>query len=168
MKLVIFRHAKAQSPGAFAASGRDDGMRPLSKAGRKSAKRVARGLRVLLPSIDSVATSPLLRAEQTAELIAEAYGSPSLEELPELASGSTWEGLLRWLNARRQGSAVVLVGHGPELEVLIAWLLCGSGEPLLSLKYCAACALEFAGEVLPGTGQLLWALTPGQLRRLAD
>lgn len=168
MKLVIVRHAKALSPEAFAASGRGDGMRPLTKAGRKSAKRVAKGLRVLLPAVDAVATSSLLRAEQTAELIADAYGELAVEDLPELAPGATWDGLLRWLNSRRQGSIVVLVGHVPELNVLITWLLCGSREPLISLKHCAACALEFPGEVLPGAARLVWALTPGQLRRLAE
>jgi phosphohistidine phosphatase len=168
MKLVILRHAKALSPETFAASGRDEGMRPLTKAGRKSAKRVAKGLRVLLPAVDSVAASPLLRAEQTAELIAEAYGDLGVEDLSELAPGASWDGLLRWLNGRRQGSTVVMVGHVPELNVLVTWLLCGSREPLISLKHCAACTLEFSGEVMPGTAQLVWALTPGQLRRLAE
>ena len=55
------------------AEGRDDRLRPLTPEGRKEMQRVAPGLARLVPTIDVLATSPLARAAETAEIVAQAY-----------------------------------------------------------------------------------------------
>jgi pimeloyl-ACP methyl ester carboxylesterase len=52
MQLLVIRHAIAEDRDAFAASGRDDSERPLTESGRDKMRRVARGLRELVPRID--------------------------------------------------------------------------------------------------------------------
>jgi len=61
------------------------------------------------------------------------------------------------------------VGHEPSLSQILGWLLTGTDRRLFAFRKGGACLLEF-GEDEPagGTATLLWALTPAQLRTLAD
>jgi phosphohistidine phosphatase len=70
MKLLIIRHAVAEERDAWANTGKSDDERPLTTEGRGKMARNARGLREGVPSVDLVATSPLVRARQTAEIVA--------------------------------------------------------------------------------------------------
>ena len=79
MKLLIVRHAAAGSREEFAKTGQPDELRPLTKNGVQDMKEVARGLRRIVPAIDSVVTSPLVRARQTADIVAGEYGVESVE-----------------------------------------------------------------------------------------
>src|SRR5882724_2462532 len=67
VRLLVVRHAIAEDPAVFAATGRSDAERPLTEKGRRRMRRVARGLKKLVPAIDGLATSPLVRAVETAE-----------------------------------------------------------------------------------------------------
>ena len=72
MDLLIIRHAIAERREVFAQAGEADSARPLVAKGRKRMKQVVRGLKGLVPTIDVLATSPYLRAAQTAEIVAAA------------------------------------------------------------------------------------------------
>ena len=79
VRLYLVRHAKA-------APGDPDELRPLTPEGREEARRLAERLAAERP--DAVVTSPLLRARETAEVLARACG---LEAVPDerLAPGAT-------------------------------------------------------------------------------
>ena len=81
MRLLIVRHAIAEDRVAFAATGKDDDERPLTEEGRSRMEQGARGLRQLVPALDLVATSPLVRAVQTAEILAGAYEGVAIEQV---------------------------------------------------------------------------------------
>ena len=129
--------------------------------------RGAKGLRRAVPRIDVLSTSPLTRAAQTAAIVADAYGGAEAEVADELLPSARYKDFMRWLRARADADVVAAVGHEPHLSGLATLLLTGRSEPpVLELKKGAACLLDFPEAVGPSKATLLWALTPGQLRRL--
>lgn len=165
MRLLMLRHAIAEDREDFARTGKDDRLRPLTDEGRKKMKQSARGLRLLSPQIDLLATSPLTRAAQTAAVLDSVYGGLKEVEIDELAPEATPVDFLRWL--RKQGEeSVAVVGHEPSISLILSWLLTGTERRIFSFRKGGACQLEFSGEVGAGTATLLWALTPAQLREL--
>ena len=166
MKLLVIRHAIAGDAKRFAKTGADDGERPLTSRGRRRMKSAARGLRRVAPELDLLATSPLTRAEQTADIVAEAYKSLKVVKLNHLAPDASVQSLLKWLQERKHDSTVGLVGHEPQLGVFVSWMLTGLQESFVQLKKGGACMVELKEQVRPGRGRLLWSLAPAQLRLL--
>jgi phosphohistidine phosphatase len=167
MKLLLIRHAIAEEREDFARTGKDDRLRPLTDEGRKKMKQAARGLREIVPGIDLLATSPLIRAAQTGAIVDSVYGGLSEVEIEELAPEATPNDFLRWLRKQKAG-VLAAVGHEPSLSLILSWLLTGTERRIFAFRKGGACLLEFPDEVGAGTATLLWALTPAQLRDLAD
>lgn len=165
MELLIVRHARAEDREAFAATGAEDARRPLTGDGRKRMREVARALTALVPHIEGIATSPYIRAAQTAQLIADRYALVP-EPLDALAPGHPPEAVLPWLGGVRAEAAVAAVGHEPDLGRLASWLLAGPGADFMPFKKGGACLLRFEGEPGPGRAELRWCMAPAQLRRL--
>jgi phosphohistidine phosphatase len=167
MRLLIIRHAIAEEREDFARTGRDDSQRPLTDEGRKKMKQGAKGLRELVPEVDLLATSPLTRAAQTAAIVDSVYDGLDEVEIEELSPEATPEDFLRWLR-QQKAETLAVVGHEPSISLLLSWLLTGTEKRLFSFRKGGACLLEFSGEVGPGAATLLWAMTPAQLRKMAD
>src|SRR5437899_2009147 len=87
MHLLVVRHGIAEGRKASARTNRDDAARRLTAEGRRKMKNGALGLRQLVPEVDLLASSPLRRAADTAEIIARAYGELRVKQVPELAPG---------------------------------------------------------------------------------
>lgn len=166
MELLIIRHAIAGDREEWAKSGQSDDLRPVTGEGARRMRRGAAGLARVIPTIDVLASSPLLRAAQTAEIIARAYGGLPVETVDALAPDGRRSALLHWLRAREEASTVAIVGHEPGLGQLATWLLTGVAESHIELKKGAACLIRFGRKPAAGAGLLVWSLTPGQLRRL--
>ena len=164
LNLLVVRHGPAGDREKWAKAGLDDSLRPLTRGGRSKTRRAARGLKALLPSLDVLATSPLLRASQTAAALAAAYGVKPVR-VPSLSPASDPARLLGWLSRRREGS-VAIVGHEPHLSGLVGLLLTGRPARFMELKKGGACLLSFDEAPRPGTGLLRWLLMPSQLRAL--
>ncbi len=149
---------------AFARTGGSDDRRPLTPKGRRRMRRGAVGLRALLDSVDRLATSPLVRARETAAIVGTVFGvEPSVVE--GLAPGGRFESILAWA-AGTETAAVV--GHEPDLAEFVAWLLTGTRGRFVRLKKGAACLLSFSAEPGPGGAELEWLLTPKQLRLIGN
>lgn len=165
MDLLLVRHGKAEERAAFAHAGGDDGLRPLTAQGVKQMRTAVRGLRSLVPHLDLLAASPLLRAAQTAQILAQGYGGDVIS-VAELAPGHPPSALLPWLRGSAGHRVAALVGHEPDLGLLASWLLAGSQRSFMPLKKGGACLIHFDGAVKEGRGVLGWALGPTQLRAL--
>lgn len=163
LDLLVVRHAIAEDREAFARTGDPDELRPLTPRGRKRMRRAAKGLRTLVPRIDVLATSPLVRAVQTAEILADVYDL-ELEEVAALEPDASSKSLLGWLEKQDEGSTVAVVGHEPSLSFHVSWLMARSDEPLVEFKKGGACLLRFYDEVFSGGATLLWMATPRLLR----
>ena len=66
MKLLLLRHVVAGDRAAFAATGKEDRLRPLTDDGRKKMRRIADALVGLLPELALIATSPFVRCRESA------------------------------------------------------------------------------------------------------
>ena len=166
MKLLLVRHAIAEEAEAFIAAGGTDAQRPLTEAGRKKMRKGANRLRALLGRIDVLAYSPLLRARETAEIIARACGDPPLVECSSLDYRYPPEAVADWLAQYPPDDLVVAVGHEPQLGLLAGLLLADASHPLIAFRKGGVALLEFPDRAEAGRGILHWALTPGQLRGL--
>src|SRR5262245_21618040 len=116
MKLLVIRHG-------IAADSTPDSERPLTRKGRRRMKQAADGLRALVPDLDAVATSGLVRARQTAEIVARRWSiEPELVEL--LQPEASLERLVEWLN-HSEHDLLAVVGHEPGLSTLVKRLTGG-------------------------------------------
>lgn len=169
MQVLIVRHAPAADREEFAQTGQSDDLRPLTNRGKTKMINNINGLTKIVATIDRVAASPLIRAQQTAGLLASAYPNAVRETQPALAPGSSEEEVLAYLQKHAQTEqTIALVGHEPDLGALATWLLTGEADIWMPLKKGSACLLEFLDEVEAGQAELCWLLRPKQMRQLAD
>jgi phosphohistidine phosphatase len=166
MQLLVIRHGMAGDRDEFAFTGRPDAERPLTKDGREKMKRAAEGLTTVCKRLDLIASSTLVRAVQTAEIVADEYGGMDLATLDALAPERAPDDLLPWLRSHDQALTIAVVGHDPHLSFLVGWLLTGRHESFVEIKKGGAVMLEFEDPPVAGGGLLVWSLTPGQLRKL--
>jgi phosphohistidine phosphatase len=166
MQLLVIRHAIAKDREVFAATGEDDALRPLTEVGAERMKDAAAGLRRVVRTLDILAASPLLRAQQTAEIVAEAYGNLPVHTGGVLSPESEPPAFLRWLRQQRTANVVAVVGHEPHLGTLVTWLMTGQSTSRIALRKGGACLLDFSARPAAGGATLQWALTPSQLRRI--
>ena len=166
MELLVVRHAIAEDREIFAATGREDALRPLTAAGARKMKRTARGLREILPGIDVVVSSPFTRAAETAEILRREYKLNQVETARELEPGTSLVDVVTRLGRFDQG-VVAVVGHEPQLGRLVSYLVTGSERSGVELKKGGACLIEFEDKPSAGSGRLAWAIPPGILRDLA-
>ena len=167
MQLLIIRHAIAEDKVEFARTGRDDTERPLTREGKRQMRHVVKGMRRVVRSLDVLASSPLVRAEQTAAIVAEEYDEISIDTVPELSPESDPAAFARWLRTQSEAKVVAVVGHEPHLGMLTTWLMTGSRESHVTLEKGGACMLEIDEQ--PGTrsATLQWSLTPEVMKKLS-
>ena len=163
--MLLVRHAIAEDRAVFARTGQSDGYRPLTEKGMRRMQLAARGLYELVDHIDLLATSPLVRAVQTAEIMSDAFAGIPIVETDVLATGPD-AAFLAWYRSVAETGLVAVVGHEPYLGEWASWLLAGPSADFLQFKKGGACLLEFPAVVRPGGAYLAWALAPAQLRRL--
>ena len=162
MRLILIRHAIALPHGS---PGVSEDERPLTPRGQKRFRLAAAGLARVVKRPEAVLTSPLLRARQTAEIAARAWGKLAPIDVAALATGDI-EGLTFALKDHSPEARVALVGHEPHMSALLARLIgAGGGEPLTFRKGGAA-LVELPGGLEQG-GTLLWYLPPRILMQLA-
>ncbi|HXH03714.1 MAG TPA: phosphohistidine phosphatase SixA [Candidatus Competibacteraceae bacterium] len=166
MQLLLIRHGIAEDAELFARAGGRDEDRPLTEAGLRKMRRIAQGLSLQAEDLERLYASRLVRARQTAELVAAAYGGLPIEERAELSPYGELPPLLDWLATLPPQGVVAVVGHEPQLSRLCGLLLCGEAHSLLRLKKGAAVLIDFPAAPAAGAGVLHWALTPRQLRAL--
>ncbi len=120
MKLLIIRHAEAVERTADVSEER----RYLTPEGRLSFRETALTVRKKGIDPDLILTSPLLRAVQTADILAEtiSYSGP-LIATDVLAPGFDMTALRGILDAHRELKELVIVGHEPDLSTVIISLL---------------------------------------------
>ncbi len=167
MQILLVRHAIAEEREDFARLGLDDDERPLSEQGRRRMRAAVAGLARVLPALERIGSSPLVRAEQTADLLAGGFPRARRETLPWMAPGGDRTALLAWLDGPDDETCAV-VGHEPDMGELAGWLLSGRPLPFVEFKKGAACLLEFDGAPRAGEATLRWHLAPRQLRLLGE
>jgi phosphohistidine phosphatase len=122
VKLYVLRHGPAEDQ----AASLKDGDRALTAAGRDRVRAVAKLLVDIGEAPLFIATSPLVRAVQTAEIVAFVCHltdrSGHLEVRREMEPGGDVAALV-WKFASVGSKRVMLVGHEPDLTVAVRSLL---------------------------------------------
>ena len=172
MNLLIIRHAIAMEREDFAADGgKNDELRPLTQSGTKKMVKNAAGLRFVVPIIDLLVSSPLVRAEQTAAIVSDTYNDKPIVKCDALKPDTDPEKLLEFLRKLPQHSdkdaVIAVVGHEPHLSEFIAYACTGTARSFIEFKKGGACMLSFAHGVTAGKAQMQWIHKPATMRDLA-
>jgi len=163
--LYVMRHGLAVTRGNLRFS--DDAQRPLVPEGKEKMREIAEGLKRMGFEVDWIVTSPLVRAVETAEIIAESLDSSAPVDVCEaMRPGGSPEGLMAFLAKRANHTRVLVVGHEPDLSELAARLIGAGSHANLAFKKGGCCMISFAEFPPKGPGQLEWWLTPRLLRKL--
>jgi phosphohistidine phosphatase len=158
MELYIIRHAWAAERDT--SQWPNDDLRPLTAEGRKRFGKAAKKLLRSGVAPGVVATSPLLRCLQTAEILAAAAAAPpATVQLDELRPGGSLERLVQWtVGQSDKHDKVAWVGHAPDVGRLAAALI-GQPDGRIRFAKAAAAAISFDGRPSVGGGELQWLVT---------
>jgi phosphohistidine phosphatase len=161
-ELYVIRHGLAEERSE---AWPDDNKRPLTPDGVSRMRKATRGLANLGVTIDIVLTSPLVRARQTAEIVAGGLEPrPSLINIDSLAPDGSYAAIIADLEKHGRRQRIALVGHEPSIGDLAARLI--GSRHALEFKKGAICRIDL-DEVPPvSPGDLRWMLTPKILRAL--
>lgn len=157
LDLYFIRHGIAGEHGSYA----DDNKRPLSDEGKHKTQQVAKRLHALDLRFDLILTSPLVRAQQTADILLAAKLSQTVEIVPYLAPGGSLHEWLGWLHGWRSPDtkALALVGHEPDLSAWAETLIWGETKGGLRLRKAGVIGLTLPEQTPLGNSSLFW-LTP--------
>ncbi len=183
VELYLIRHGIAAERGTYT----NDDDRPLTPTGIKKTQQVAQRLADLSFRFSHVLTSPLVRAQQTANILHQQGLCSSVELADCLAPEGRLEAWLEWLSAYRSqivpvtkqnitdgqempdrsaGDRIALVGHQPDLGWWAESLVWGHVQDVLVLKKAGIIGVLLPDVTLPdmheilGTGQMFWLTAP--------
>ena len=158
-QLWLLRHADAEPHGA-----RQDSQRRLTERGERQARLAGVALGRAQVRFDAVLVSPKVRAQQTAQLVAEGWGAEqaSLDTFEPLAGGFDAVQALDALASIPADGRLLLVGHEPDLSGVVAELT----GARVDLKKGGAAVVRLEGAV--GESELVILLRPRELALIAD
>lgn len=133
--------------------------RPLSASGIEAVTHVAHGLTARGLKPDRVLSSPLLRAKQTAEMIARQLDcADRIEICQALHPGQDPVAFVETLRQLHVEGTILAVGHQPSLGRLAAYLVFGEPRDGIALRPAGVCALDLPEfpRSLEATLRALW------------
>jgi len=162
MQVIFIRHGSAEPAGQAG-----DAARGLTDLGRRQVRTTAAGLKALGVGLNRVLCSPLVRAVQTAEIVAETHGVRQTQEVGFLVPPGDYNELLAVLeDCHAAGdAAVALIGHAPSLTELLGELLAGKPEIGVRLSCAGAACVELSDD--DRRAGLRWLMGADQLAALA-
>mgnify|MGYP006279350047 CR=1 FL=1 len=158
MELILIRHCQAED--VDGSRIKTDFDRPLTAKGVKQAKNLAKAIQKYIDSDTRFATSPLIRALQTMEVLCDKLGKrgTEFEVWNPLAIPMDFEKLRDSLSESCANKAV-LVGHMDDLANFAGKVL-GCPDGTLHFRKGAAASIIWEGGLRWGTGRLEWWITP--------
>jgi len=165
MKIYLIRHSNAVEPGT--PGYEEDSSRPLTEKGREKMKKIAASLKKLDVKPDLIVSSPYVRAQQTAEILAKVLKyKPELTFSDALVPLGHPDNIIGEINEKYNVAELVLVGHEPCLSILIGTLTGGNSELAITIKNGGVCCLLADDLHTDRKATLEWFLTPKILTRL--
>ena len=157
MRIYFLRHGRALPRTEWKG---DDAERPLSAEGAEAMEREGQAIARLDLAPDAIITSPLARAERTAEIVAthlDMRGRLARDE--RLAPGFGAKQLAEIVRENPEATALMLVGHEPDFSTIISALI-GGGDVACRKGGLARVDLT---ESSAKRGQLVWLIPPSAL-----
>ena len=156
MKIYFLRHGIAVEAEDWKGNDYD---RPLTDEGRKKMAKEAAAIRDLDLELDAILTSPLVRAKDTAEIVAKELKRSAADD-ERLADDFDIEALEAILRDHADAKALMFVGHEPCFSGVIGKLI---GEARLELKKGGLACVELP-DAKTLTGELRWLIPPKFLK----
>lgn len=160
MELFVLRHGKAGP----SLNGSDDSKRVLTADGRNGIRKIGSWMRKRKFRFDVIASSPLTRAHETAEIIARSLDQKErLAVWDELAPGGDVDTICYHTAQYGADAAILLTGHEPLLSMLVSRIISGNDSvSLIFAKGGLAKIRNYSFDKRPA-GDLQWLLTPKQI-----
>lgn len=152
MKVYFLRHGLAGDPQQWQS---DDFDRPLTDEGRERMAREAKAMAKLDLAPDAIITSPLVRAKQTAEIVADRLKMRPVED-ERLEPGFDTERLRQILQDHAKADAIMVVGHEPDFSGTIGRLV---GGAKIDLKKGGLACVDLP-DPSSLNGELVWLVPP--------
>ena len=155
MQVYLLRHGIAEEGGPAV----NDAERPLTTEGRRKLRHVLTHLADSGVKVDLIISSPLKRAQQTADI---ARSSLKCKEdvlyTRALAPGGSPEGVWEEIRVHSGNESLMLVGHNPLFNHLGGFLMAAENLQI-DFKKGALMCLEFESAGRKPRGRLRWYLT---------
>lgn len=162
MDLLILRHGQAGTRSHSLA----DHKRPLTSQGRQEVEDLSQGLKSLAIKFDAIFTSPLVRAKQTAEIVAKSMKfSGKIQVIDSLKPEGNKLEFYSLLSKLKQDSKILVVGHEPYLSDMISEAISESGCKI-NLKKAGLAKIKILSTLPKIKGDLRWLLTPKLLKKI--
>lgn len=137
--------------------------RPLSEEGKLSIHKLADFIKLRKIQFSQIISSPLLRAWQTAAIIAEiSHDNPIIIESENLLPECDPERILNELESFTNEERILLVGHQPLLGATISTLI-SKRDALIEMKKASFACVEINKPILSGKGVLQFLINPEML-----
>jgi phosphohistidine phosphatase len=167
VNLIFVRHALAQDRKAFAKKGLPDSRRPLVRQGEKDMGKIARVLKSLTGPVDLILTSPYLRTQQTAKIIAKRYPHTKYVVDKAFAADSDAKTAIASIKKYSKLNKVVIVGHEPNLSQLLSLYLTTKSPASFYMSKGGFAIIQFSHRVAPRRGQLKCFLSAKNALKIA-
>src|SRR5579859_950954 len=122
VELYLLRHGVAFERDEW--QGKDDEQRPLTKKGIAKMEAEAKALKRAELGIDTIISSPLIRAAQTAQIVADALNKKVVES-KHLKPGFNQKALATLLQEYDGAEQILIVGHEPDFSTVIGQIVGG-------------------------------------------
>ncbi len=167
MNLFLLRHGLAVEREEFHFAS--DHLRPLTLKGKRQLSKITAAMRVMELRFEVILSSPFVRAQQTAEIMAaDLKLREQLIFVDELKPGGDAKKLVfRILGLKKFPENILLVGHEPDLSELISLFVTGKTGAGFALKKAGLAKLEIEKLRAGKCATLAWLLTPAQMKLLA-
>ena len=149
-ELILLRHAEAES----AKAGEDDAGRPLNARGEQEARAAGQWLADHGITPDRVLCSPAARTRATAQLALEALGQAAAITTEDGIYDATPGDLMALLDQHGEAGTLLLVGHNPGIEQLVALLSEGRSDEYRGMPPAALAVLHLQSPLEPGHARL--------------
>jgi phosphohistidine phosphatase len=149
MNIYLIRHGDAEK----ASTQKKDSERKLTPDGEQKIKTAAEGWKLLIPSLSHIISSPLIRAMQTAEIVAKVFEfKGKINTDKRLISGAKTEDLID-LAVEIMGQDMAFVGHEPDFSEHVSRLI-SSSDVKIDFKKGMIAKISFDGKVKMSRGLL--------------
>jgi phosphohistidine phosphatase len=158
--VYLLRHGKAENAGHALA----DADRRLTRKGRENIAAAGRWMAVQELQFDLIAASPLVRAQESATIIAECLGEPDhLVTWKALAPGGNPGSVCHLIGKPADLRAILLVGHEPLLSALISRIITGNENAAIAMSKGALAKIREFSPARSPSGELHWLVTATQM-----
>src|SRR5258706_15313661 len=154
MDIYLIRHGDSVDLADW--HGQDDAMRPVTPEGIAKLKRQARTLAQCKLPIDTLISSPFVRARQTAAIVGEALHLPVIEDALLTRTQFALAQLEQVLAKYPQSQHLILAGHEPDFSKIMSAVI-GGGSLAIDHGGIGRISMK---TIHPASGTLVWLLTP--------